>query len=67
MADKLELDAQTGIAVERDFTPEELEQRKQDLAKQAEIAAAIAAQNKLKEETIAKLGLTIEELKALLS
>ena len=42
MADVLEIFADTGVTVERDFTPEEAAQRAQDQAK-AEAAAQAAA------------------------
>jgi hypothetical protein len=67
MADKLELDAQTGIAIERDYTEAETEQRTKDLAKHAALAKAEKAKAKAKAEVIAKLGLTADEVAALLS
>ncbi len=67
MADKLELDAQTGIAIERDYTEAEAEQRTKDLAKHAALAKAEQARAKAKAEVIAKLGLTPDEMAALLS
>jgi hypothetical protein len=67
MADKLELDAQTGETVERDYTEAEAEQRTKDLAKHAALAKADKAKAKAKAEVIAKLGLTADELSALLS
>jgi hypothetical protein len=67
MADKLELDAQTGIAIERDYTEAETEQRTKDLAKHAALAKAEKAKAQAKAEVIAKLGLTADEVAALLS
>jgi hypothetical protein len=67
MADKLELDAQTGIAIERDYTEAEVEQRTKDAAKYAALAKAEKAKAKAKAEVIAKLGLTADEVAALLS
>jgi hypothetical protein len=67
MANVYELDAQTGIAIERDYTETEAEQRTKDLAKHAALAQAKANQKTLKAEVIAKLGLTADEVAALLS
>lgn len=67
MADKLELNAQTGETIERDYTADELIQREKDLAKYAAIDKAIAERAKLREATIAKLGLTADEVAALLA
>jgi|688.fasta_scaffold753740_1 hypothetical protein len=67
MADKLELDAQTGELVERDYTADEQAQRKKDLAKYVALAEADKARAKAKAEVIAKLGLTADEVAALLS
>jgi hypothetical protein len=67
MADVYELDAQTGIAIERDYTDAETEQRTKDLAKHAALAQAEADRKALKAEVIAKLGLTADEVAALLS
>jgi hypothetical protein len=67
MADKLELDAQTGETLERDYTEAEAEQRAEDLAKHAALAKADKARAKAKAEVIAKLGLTADEVAALLS
>jgi hypothetical protein len=67
MADKLELDAQTGIAIERDYTEAEAEQRTKDAAKFAALAKAEQERAKAKAEVIAKLGLTADEVVALLS
>jgi hypothetical protein len=67
MADVYELDAQTGVIVERDYTEAEAEQRAKDLAKYAALAKADKARAKAKAEVIAKLGLTADEVAALLS
>lgn len=67
MADKLEIDAQTGATVERDYTADEQTQREKDLAKHAAQAEADKAKAKAKAEVIAKLGLTADEVAALLS
>ena len=67
MADVYELDAQTGIAILRDYTEAETEQRTKDLAKHAALAKAEADQKELKAEVIAKLGLTADEVAVLLS
>lgn len=67
MADKLELNAQTGETIERDYTEAEAEQRAKDLAKHAVLAQAEQDQKALKAATLAKLGLTADEVAALLS
>lgn len=67
MADVYELDAQTGIAIERNHTEGEAEQRIKDLAKHAALAQADQDRKALKAEVIAKLGLTADEAAALLS
>jgi hypothetical protein len=67
MADVYELDAQTGIVVERDYTKSEAAQREKDLAKFVALAQAEADRKELKTQVIAKLGLTADEVAALLS
>jgi hypothetical protein len=67
MSDKLELDAQTGEVILRDYTEAEAEQRIKDLAKHAALAKGEKAKAKAKAEVIAKLGLTADEVAALLS
>ena len=67
MADVYELDAQTGEVTLRDYTEAEAKQRTKDLAKHAAIAKADKAKAKAKAEVIAKLGLTTDEVAALLS
>ena len=67
MADVYELDAQTGEVILRDYTEAETEQRTKDKAKHAALAKADKAKAKAKAEVIAKLGLTADEVTALLS
>ena len=67
MADVYELDAQTGEVTLRDYTEAEAEQRTKDLAKHAALAQAEQDRKALKAEVIAKLGLTTDEVAALLS
>jgi phage-related minor tail protein len=67
MADVYELDAQTGKVTLRDYTEAEAEQRAKDLAKHAALAKADKARAKAKAAVIEKLGLTADELAALLS
>lgn len=67
MANVYELNAQTGVAVERDYTKDELAQREKDLAKFAALAEIEKARAKAKADVIAKLGLTADEVAALLS
>ena len=51
----------------RDMTPDEIEQRDKDVAECAAEAKAKAERAKLKTATLAKLGLTADEIAALLS
>jgi hypothetical protein len=67
MADVYELDAQTGEVILRDYTKAEAEQRAKDLAKHAALAQAEKTKAKAKAEVVAKLGLTADEVAALLS
>ena len=67
MADVYELDAQTGVVIERDYTPDEQAQREKDAAKFVAIVKADKARAKAKAAVIEKLGLTADELSALLS
>jgi hypothetical protein len=67
MADVYELDAQTGEVILRDYTEAEAEQRTKDLAKHDALAQAEQNRKALKAEVIAKLGLTADEVAALLS
>ena len=67
MADVYELDAQTGEVILRDYSEAETEQRTKDLAKFVALAQAEADRKELKAEVLAKLGLTADEVAALLS
>jgi hypothetical protein len=67
MADVYELDAQTGEVILRDYTPDEQAQREKDAAKFVALAEADKARAKAKADAIAKLGLTADEVAALLS
>jgi hypothetical protein len=67
MADVLEVNAQTGERIERDFTPEEQAQREADIAAavaaEEEYAAALAAEMQAKKDAIEhakSLGFTDE-------
>ena len=51
----------------RDMTDEEIVQRKKDLAEMKALEQAAADRKALKEATLAKLGLTADEVAALLS
>jgi hypothetical protein len=51
----------------RDMTPEEVEQRDKDLAECAALEKAAVDRQALKIATLAKLGLTADEVAALLS
>lgn len=70
MSDVIEIDAATGIVVERDFTPEELAQREADAA--AAEAAEVERQSVIAEKTAARaallerLGITADEASLLL-
>jgi hypothetical protein len=66
MADKLELDAQTGIAVERDYTAAELEQRTKDQEKHAMLEQAKADRIAARQVLLERLGITEEEAQLLL-
>ena len=66
MADVLEIDAQTGETVERDFTADELAQRAKDKAKQATEAKANTAKATAKAALLDKLGITADEAALLL-
>jgi hypothetical protein len=67
MADVYELNAQTSEVILRDYTEAEAEQRTKDLAKFVALAQAETERKALKAEVIAKLGLTADEVAALLS
>ena len=73
MADVTEINCITGEVIERDFTEEELAQRELDAAAFAEAEEARIAEEEAKAaakasavEKLAVLGLTEEEVKALL-
>ena len=57
----------TGETVDRNLTTEEKEQREKDLAKFAQIETEKANREALKQATLSKLGLTADEVAALLS
>ena len=67
MATVVVIDAITGETVEREQTEAELAQATTDEAQAKAQAKAEAAKAKLKADTIAKLGLTADEVAALLS
>ncbi len=74
MSKIIEVDCTTGISIERDMTPEELadlEQRQAEaeanrIAKEQE-EAAIAANKESAQAKLAALGLTAEEIAAIIS
>lgn len=73
MADVLEIFADTGEVIERDFTPEELVQKEIDAAEYAAQLAAIEKEKAAKEATqqsaikkLKKLGLNEEEINAII-
>jgi len=57
----------TGETVNRDLTAQEKEQREKDLEKFTQIEIEKANREALKQATLAKLGLTADEVAALLS
>ena len=69
MAQKLEVDAQTGEAVVRELTQAETDQRTKDLAKHAALAEAKeqddTARAARRQQALDKLGLTADEAVAL--
>ena len=67
MVDVYEMNAQTGATLERDYTEAETDQRGKDLTTHAALAQAEQDRKALKAEVIAKLGLTTDEIAALLS
>ena len=67
MADVYELNAKTGATLERKYTEAETNQRAKDLTTHAASAQAEQDRKALKAEVIAKLGLTTDEIAALLS
>lgn len=57
MADIIEIFADTGQVIERDFTPEELEQREKDIAAAEQASAdALAAQQAREEARVAAIN-----------
>ena len=66
MADKLELDAQIGVAIEREYTADELVQRSKDQAKYALIEQDKQERLIAREALLARLGITAEEAQLLL-
>ena len=66
MADKLEVNAQTGETVTRDYTEAEHDQYQLDQAEAAANAAAQAAKSAARQAVLDKLGLTQDEAPALL-
>jgi hypothetical protein len=66
MADKLEIDAQTGEVITRDYTEAEAKQRAQDLAKHVALDEAKAERAAARQAVLDKLGLTADEASALL-
>ena len=66
MADVYELNAKTGEVIVRDYTKDELVQRSKDEAKHAALAEAEAAREVAKDAVLTKLGLSADELAALL-
>lgn len=57
----------TGETIDRELTADETAQREKDLAKFAQIETEKANREALKTATLAKLGLTADEVAALLS
>ena len=66
MADVYELNAKTREVIVRDYTKDELAQRTKDLAKHAALAEAEVARQVAKSAVLTKLGLSADELAALL-
>ena len=67
MVDVYEINAQTGAVLERDYTKTETKQRQKDLETHAALAQLELDRQALKTATLAKLGLTADEVAALLS
>jgi hypothetical protein len=57
----------TGETIDRELTADETAQREKDIAKYEAIKQAEADRQALKQATLAKLGLTADEVAALLS
>jgi hypothetical protein len=66
MSDVIEIDAATGIVVERDFTPEELAQREVDAAAEVERQSVIAEKAAARAALLERLGITADEASLLL-
>jgi hypothetical protein len=66
MADKLELDAQTGIVIEREYTEEELVQRLKYQEKHALLEQAKQQRIIARQVLLERLGITEEEAQLLL-
>jgi hypothetical protein len=66
MADKLEIDAQTGEVITRDYTEAEAKQRAQDIEKHAALAETKVERAAARQAVLDKLGLTANEAQALL-
>ena len=66
MADVYELNAKTREVIVRDYTKDELAQRTKDLAKHTALAEAEVARQVAKSAVLTKLGLSADELAALL-
>lgn len=66
MANKLELDAQTGEAVERELTTAEKTQRTKDQTKHAALLETKIERVAARQAVLDKLGLTADEAAALL-
>lgn len=60
-------DIETGEVIERAMDKEELNQNKADASSQASRIAELEAKAAAKQEVLAKLGLTAEEVSALLA
>ena len=66
MVDIYEINAQTGITVEREYTADELVQRSKDQAKYALIEQDKQERLIAREALLARLGITAEEAQLLL-
>ena len=67
MTKKIEVNGITGEVIERDFTADELALMESDKTEAKARATAEKAKAKAKADVIAKLGLTADEVAALLS
>jgi hypothetical protein len=66
MVDIYEINAQTGITVEREYTADELVQRSKDQAEYALLEQAKQERLVAREALLARLGITAEEAQLLL-